>query len=218
VALVFGGLTAGAATAATVTITNVQTAVGNIAGVHTNISGAPANPWTTPILLTTSDSKTLVVFCDDLFHDINVPSSDTFLTGLVTTDTATPTSHSLSQKVSGTMGMIAQIGVSDYEHGNLAAAVAAQAAIWEVEYSPVYGSNAVTVDSAMTVNGGNVLHYFDIYKQLTYTGSSWGQGLIGQNGVQSQITGVPETSTWAMLLSGFAALAFAGYRRSKSEA
>jgi len=29
------------------------------------------------------------------------------------------------------------------------------------------------------------------------------------------ITGVPESSTWAMLLVGFAGLGFAGYRQSK---
>jgi hypothetical protein len=29
-------------------------------------------------------------------------------------------------------------------------------------------------------------------------------------------SGVPETSTWAMMLLGFAGLGFAGYRRAKS--
>ena len=32
------------------------------------------------------------------------------------------------------------------------------------------------------------------------------------------VSGVPEVSTWAMMLAGFAALGFTGYRRNKNAA
>jgi hypothetical protein len=41
-----------------------------------------------------------------------------------------------------------------------------------------------------------------------------GVGLGGNN--ISTVSGVPETSTWAMMLAGFAGLGFAGYRRNKA--
>jgi hypothetical protein len=34
----------------------------------------------------------------------------------------------------------------------------------------------------------------------------------------SAVTGVPESSTWAMLLLGFAGLGFAGFRKAKGAA
>jgi hypothetical protein len=48
-------------------------------------------------------------------------------------------------------------------------------------------------------------------------GATWSPSYEGFDGVSAALTsGVPEPSTWAMMLLGFAGLGFAGYRRAKS--
>jgi hypothetical protein len=204
------------AAAGTVNFTSVGTAYSDNSGiVNVNLGGAPDQPWTTPIMLYTGPDGTgtpIVVFCDDLFHYIYVPSEGTFNTGLVKNDS---NGNTLTQQQSGTMGLIAQIGLADYRNGLMDGAIAAQAAIWAVEYglphvsiNTGYGGYSLSDDNAIAT-------YFSDYVNLQYTGSSYAEGLIGTAGVQSQITGVPEASTWAMLLLGFAGLGFAGYWRTK---
>jgi hypothetical protein len=205
------------ATAGTVDVTSVGTAYSDNGGiVNVNVPGAPAQPWTTPILLQTA-TGTIAVFCDDLFHTIYVGSSDTFKTGLVTTDS---NGVKLSQSQSGTMGLLAQIGLADYRGGNMDGAIAAQAAIWEVEYG-TYGSVSINTGYSeySTKDDTQIGTDFSADMKVRYEGSSWGEELDGSaTGVQSQITGVPELSTWGMMLAGFAGLGFAGYRRANSAA
>jgi hypothetical protein len=43
-----------------------------------------------------------------------------------------------------------------------------------------------------------------------------GNGIAQALFTSVSVTAVPETSTWVMMLAGFAALGFVGYRRSKS--
>jgi hypothetical protein len=205
------------AAAGTVNFTGVGTAYPDNSGiVDVSLAGAPdPQPWTTPITLYTGPDGTgtpIVVFCDDLFHYIYLGSSGTFNTGQVTTDS---NGNTLTQQQSGTMGLLAQIGLADYRNGNMDGAIAAQAAIWAVEYgsgsisiNTVYSGYSPAVDNAIASD-------FSAYMKLQYNGSSYAEGLIGTAGVQSQITGVPEPSTWAMMLLGFAGVGFAGYRRTK---
>ena len=56
--------------------------------------------------------------------------------------------------------------------------------------------------------------------EYTTSGAPVNPTLIsGLNGPQDlAISGVPEASTWAMALTGFAALAFAGFRRARPTA
>jgi hypothetical protein len=56
--------------------------------------------------------------------------------------------------------------------------------------------------------------------EYTTSGAPVNSTLIsGLNGPQDlAISGVPEASTWAMALTGFAALAFAGFRRARPSA
>jgi hypothetical protein len=202
------------ALAHTVVVTSVGTTYGYNGGiVDINVPGAPAQPWTTPITLYTGPNGTgtpIVVFCDDIFHYIYVPSTDTFTTGIVTTDSNGVT---LTQKQSGTMGLIAQIGLADYRNNNMDGAIAAQAAIWAVEY----GSGNISINSNYSgyssSDVGKIATDFNTYTNLQYAGSSYAEGLIGVSGVQSQITGVPEQSTWVMMMLGFAGLGFAAYSR-----
>jgi hypothetical protein len=209
------GIVPETALANTVVVTSVGTAYGYNGGiVDINIQGAPTQPWTTPIILYTGPNGTgnaIVTFCDDIFHNIYVPSTDTFETGIVTVDS---NGGSLSQKQSGTMGLIAQIGLADFRNNNMDGAIAAQAAIWAVEY----GIGNISVNSSYTGYApsdlSNIEADFSAYTKLQYTGDSDAEGLIGVAGVQSQISGVPELSTWAMMLLGFAGLGFVSYRAS----
>ena len=53
----------------------------------------------------------------------------------------------------------------------------------------------------------------------TTSGATVNAALISGLSVQNlAISSVPEASTWAMMLLGFAALAFAGFRRARSRA
>jgi hypothetical protein len=125
------------------------------------------------------------------------------MTGLVTVDGL---GHPLLESTSNEMGQLADIGKYDYWKGNEDGAIAAQAAIWGLEYK-------VAVSSSDPIIETDIVNFLKVQDN----GRGWATGLIPANGTdwQAQITGVPEPSTWAMLLLGFAGLAFAGYRRAR---
>jgi hypothetical protein len=50
------------------------------------------------------------------------------------------------------------------------------------------------------------------------SGGSPLSGVFGPNAIAISSSSVPEASTWVMSLTGFAALAFAGFRRARSRA
>jgi hypothetical protein len=192
------------ASAGTLTITSVGTGNPDLGNVF--LGGGYGAPWTTPILFTDSQGQTLVVFCDDLNHIVYVGGGQDlpYKTGLVTVDGL---GNPLNEATSNVMGQLADIGRYDYLHGNEDGAIAAQAAIWSVEYGISASSSDSTIESDIT----SLLH------TVTYHGGGYAFGLIPTDGThwQAQITGVPELGTWAMMLVGFAGLGFAGYRRTK---
>ena len=68
--------------------------------------------------------------------------------------------------------------------------------------------------SSFVQNGNSLFFASDIGSGCTANGC----GNTGDVGAPSVSTGVPEPSTWAMMIIGFAGLAFAGYRRAKGAA
>jgi hypothetical protein len=190
-ALLAGGIlaAAGSASAASLVITDVETGNPDLANV--TIAGY-GQPWTTPILMTEQGGGTLVVFCDDLNHDVNVGGGQHLLyhTGLVTVDGL---GNPLSEAVSNEMGQLANIGKFDYATGNEDGAIAAQAAIWGIEYGAAVSSSDPTIETDILAD-----------LQVKDNGRGYAFGIISDDGRQSQITGgVPEPATWAMMLSGF---------------
>jgi len=144
------------------------------------------------------------VFCDDLNHTVNVggPQALEYTVGLVTVD---GTGKALSEAVSNEMGQLADIGVFDYDHHNEDGAIAAQAAIWGIEYGV-----------AVTSTDSTIQHFINQDLTVKNNGKGFATGLIGMDGQQSQITGgVPEPAAWAMMLMGFGGLgaAMRGARR-----
>ena len=183
-------------------IVDVETAYGNISGVSVPGYG---QPWATPLIFTDSKGHSMVVFCDDLNHDINPGAGQNllFAYGPVKVDGL---GNALTVAQSATMGRLAGIGRADYLAGNSSAAMAAQGAIWEVEYKvPVTSSNPA------------VQGYLTSYEALPVAGSHYAMGLLSQQGYQSQIIGTPEASTWAMMLCGFVMLGWSAYHHGKRE-
>lgn len=198
-------LSAGIASSASATtpliVTDVETDNGDLGDIFVPGYGSP---WTTPIFMTVQGIGKVVVFCDDLSHLVYVGDEQTlhFDIGKVTDD---GNGGALTEAVSNEMGQLADIGRFDYAKGDEAGAIAAQAAIWGLEY----GVDATSSDPAIQ---------HDIVEDMKVkdNGRGFASGLIALDGQQSQIIGgVPEPAAWAMMLMGFGGLgaAMRGARR-----
>jgi hypothetical protein len=232
-------LAASNAQAGQIYITNVGVQSGETTAISGTINSAPfsQSPITTLIILTTTTGSILPVFCVDLLHDIGIGSQNPplpYITGSVSTDStgAQPgTGNALPDPpVPEEIQALANLGAADYYQGvtNPDVYTAIAASIWYLEYNTGANSLSVTGDSAV---GGAApgssptgLIALDLaYAAANPTGYSLGlyPGTIGQGFAgsgQGFTVGVPEPSTWAMMLVGFAGLGFAGYRTAKAKA
>ena len=170
------------------------------------------DPWTTPVTMT-SKGSTLIVYCDDLFHDFYPGRTYNLTPGSVTTDSI---GHALTAAQSSEMGLIADLGRADYLKGDSAGAIAAQAAIWSVEYFYGEASSKKTVFSSDPVIEGDIRAFLNL--PINPDGH-YASGFIIHGEGQSQIWGspaVPEPSTWAMMALGFVAMGYAGLRKQRA--
>jgi len=209
--ILLSGAAASSASAASVIITSVATGNPDLGNVFVGPFGAV---WTTPILMTESNGKVIVTFCDDLYHTVTVEGGQqlSYQIGQVTEDSSTvgPMPNPITPMISNEMGQLANIGKYDFglntplgEDG----AIAAQAAIWDIEYGIDVTSSDPTIQALITTD----LKVHD-------NGEGPAIGLIAQDGQQSQITGgEPEPASWAMMLMGFGAIgaAMRGARRRR---
>jgi hypothetical protein len=163
-------------------------------------------PWTTPIVFTTSGGQTFTTYCDDLGHNVFIEGGQnlTYETALVTTDGE---GHAISEAVSNVMGQIARLGLLDAAHGDQDGAIAANGAIWGLEYGVHVTSPNATIQSDL-----------DAFVSNTHDdGRGWALGLVDPlQGDQAQIlpsAAVPEPSTWLMALIGFACIGFSIFRQ-----
>ncbi len=201
-ALLAGSL-ATAASAAQLVITDVETGNGDLGNVAVSGYG---NPWTTPILMTDSLGHTYVVFCDDLQHTVNVGGGQhlDYQWGQVTVDGF---GNPLLPGVSNEMGQLADIGRADYLKSDEDGAIAAQAAIWSLEYGAPVSSTDATIQSDITAD-----------LLVKDNGEGPAIGLIALDGTQSQIWGdVPEPTTWAMILVGFGMVGFSLRQHARAD-
>jgi hypothetical protein len=159
--------------------------------------------------------KTIIdAWCVDIFTYLG--TSGAFQTGPLTNDSSTLPGgpDTLSTAKIGEIGALALNG--DDLLGSPGAtsdkSAAIQIAIWSVEYGNDFAYTGVdnNIPNLVSAYIGNVTGAFPLWKPysnfvtLTEAGN---QNLI--------TTSVPEPSTWAMMLLGFAGLGFAGYRRTK---
>ena len=218
-------------------ITNVGVQSGETTDITgtINSSSFSQSPITTLLTLTTTTGSILPVFCVDLLHDIGIGSYSPplpYITGTVATDStgAQPgTGNSLPDPpVPGEIQALANLGAADYYKGVTDADVytAIAASIWYLEYNTNSNSLSVTGDAAVgmatagspdTATGliGLDLAYAAAnaadYSIGLYPGTV-GQGFAGSG--QGFTLGVPEPSTWAMMLIGFACLGYAAFRHN----
>jgi hypothetical protein len=230
---------ASGARAGQIEITNVGVQSYDTTDITGTINGAPISqsPITTLITLTTTTGSILPVFCVDILHDIGIGSQSPplpYITSTVSTDSTGSqpgTGNTLPNPPGpGEIQALANLGADDYEAGvtNPDVYTAIAASIWYIEYNIGANSLSVTGDSvvgsAAPGSSPTGLIALDLayavenatdYSLGLYPGTV-GQGFAGSG--QGFVLGVPEPSTWAMMLVGFAGLGFAGYRKAKVSA
>lgn len=207
--LALGGLISSAAFA-DITVTNYSLPDPNSFG---SVTTEGYSFYTGPIVLSTTAGPSLTVYCADLTHTIYPGTTYTYAYGLLTENGL---GQALSQPLSNELGQIADIGKSALAHGNDDLAAAAQAAIWGLEYS--------TTPSFANPSGPIATDYADLLAASYYNNGERGIALIpvgegwpGNPGAtQQMVVGVPEPSTWALMLFGFAGIGLVGYRSRRA--
>ena len=223
--LVAAGLLGTTCAASALTITDVEVVPNPYNTLSVN-SASPAysgNPISGLILLTTSGGQVIPVFCVDLFHEVGIGGGQSlpYFSAPVTTDSSGSTSGSgnpLNAQQIGAIQTLVDIGFGDYVHNapNLGDNLTAlQGAIWDIEYDATVTSSDSTINSLI---GSYVTYGWDhpaAFSHGLYPVGPDGQGFGASQGF---VVGVPEPSTWAMMLLGFAGLGFAGHRNVKVKA
>jgi PEP-CTERM motif len=231
-----GVLAAGSvANASSITVDSVGTYSSLSSSIQVDLSGHlaangqlfSATDYATAISLHETNGSSIWVFCVDIFHTVGVGGQSpniTYSTQTLTTDTnpaggSNPAPHLgylISSTQSAEIQYLANIGVGlAGTSGNAAQLTGLQAAIWEIEY----GLHAQSHTGDATVNGwistffnnavasGNTSPAEELYS----TSSPLHQSFV--DGQPSLTTGVPEPSTWAMMILGFCGVGFLAYRR-----
>ena len=205
------------AAASEVTVTNYQTVdTDGLSGF--SIGGY--SYYAGPILLETTMGN-ILAYCGDLYHTLQAGSMYSYgdLTGNGQGDT-------LLDAQKGQVGALVTLGLNAWNQGDGSKAAAAQLAIWTVEYGFDHDTIANTISdgtergdfldlltTSLTNDGTDA-------RALIPVGSSDGsisqQMLVGN--APGQVAAVPEPSTWAMMILGFAGVGFMAYRRKSKPA
>jgi hypothetical protein len=182
-------------------------------GLH--VVGTPANQY-------------LWVFCVDLFHTINVGGQSpslTYTSQTLTTDNNPAVSnpphngYALKANVSAEIQYLAHIGIG-LASGPTSTIVtdevtAIQAAIWELEYGLTAKSSDATINNYISSFYSNALAVSPGGSPAEELYNSVHQSFV--DGSPSLTTPVPEPSTWAMMILGFAGFGLIACRgKSKS--
>lgn len=83
-----------------------------------------------------------------------------------------------------------------------------------------FGGSTITLCSPNVcgAEGSGVLQFFGNYSSISWTNPVFENYYLVTVGDEGLASGVPESSTWAMMLLGFAGLGYAGYRKPKGTA
>lgn len=168
------------------------------------------------------DPKPVWVWCVDFNHVVYIGSYNpplVYKTGQVTTDSTgaqSGTGNPLSQTISGEIQTLASIGtgIANSASPDAAKLTAIQGAIWEIEYgftpSQVVGTPQENGDIA------SYIAYAAAHPAAGYAPAIYPVGPDGQGFgfTQGFATGVPEPTTWALLILGFAHLGVSLRRRA----
>jgi hypothetical protein len=194
-----------------VTVTNYQL---NDGAAFYSATTEGYNYYTGPITLVTTDGA-INVYCADLDHTIYPGTTYTYAYQPLTENGQ---GQALSEVLSNKLGQIATIGLNAFAVGDNNEGAAAEAAIWSLEYNTtssiapgaLYNDYLSLMDATYRNTGTYAL-------ALTPYGENWPLNSgASQQMVVGLASGVPETSTWAMMGIGFLGLAFAGFRQRKN--
>jgi hypothetical protein len=180
------------------------------------------------------------VFCVDLFHDFSSGGSPnpsqpaTYVTQSLTTNNNGNPGAALTLAQSAGIAYLANqvLTIAGGLKGGVTADqfAATQAAIWELEYDPTH-SGLLTVTSASGAVNTLIASYLAAAENPFNLGSNYAAELAstdtnnpyGGGHYQDFVTGgggfltgsVPEPSTWAMMILGFAGIGTMAYRRRR---
>jgi len=170
---------------------------GDIFGVSPPYTNVYESPDILKVSIDGGPPVDLMVFCVDIFHLFSSSTPPvTYESNLVDTNSdgaASGTGHALSHVVSGEIGYLAHLALTDNSAEQLAGI---QGAIWQTEYA------------GLTISGGSSLlgHYVDL-------ANAWGAAHPNYNGYaagivhegatyQAFIPSVPEPATWGLMIGG----------------
>ena len=209
-------LSAGSAHALNIVVNGTSTPVNDGFGtVVTNALGAdtPYSYYTGPIGFSVQNSNPITVYCVDLNHTLH---NGTYTFGILNTNGEGQT---ISEFDSNRIGHIAAIGFAAMNSGHSFLAVAAQAAIWDISYDGD-GSSSSSGNAEIQNDIGTLLG--DTFADTGYAKAliPYGEGWYANSGANQAMvlaSGVPEPSSWALMLSGFGLIGMAGvYHKRKS--
>jgi hypothetical protein len=157
------------------------------------------------LTLHVSGGPDIEVSCADITHDLR--SSDYEYGILDHNGFGAPISQALSNRI----GHIAELGFNSAD-GLLASA--AQLAIWSLEYGVAPTFFNTTVHSDFDTLLGDVFANNGQYATALIPEGGWPENPNASQQMVLGVAAVPEASTWAMMVMGFAGLGFAAFRRA----
>ena len=195
-------------------------------------SGYPISGQVLQITVNGGAPYTVISWCIDFNHNINVPGTYTDYqlvpftpAGLmsVSTELNTPEPAALadgsaaSQTTINEINFLMDLGNTLLAHANTSTANDVNSAIQIAIWQELYGS-AMSYTGASSAVMNDVTDY--LAEASANDGYKWpGVAVISAGGEQQLAYGVgavPEPATWALMLLGFAGLGFAGYRKAKA--
>jgi hypothetical protein len=166
-----------------------------------------------PVTLHVQGGPDITAYCADLSHELQGWVGYSY--GLLTQNGQ---GDPISQALSNRIGHIAQLGFAALGANDGFLASAAQLAIWSLEYdaTPTFYNSTVQSDFGTLL--GDVFANNGSYAIALIPDGNWPQnGSLSQQMVVGLASGVPEPSTWAMMLTGFAGLGYAAFRHRQNE-
>jgi hypothetical protein len=166
-----------------------------------------------PVTLHVQGGPDITAYCADLNHVLQGWAGYNY--GVLDHDGL---GNPISQALSNRIGHIAELGFAALNDGDGLKASAAQLAVWSLELGQTPAFYNSIVESDFRTLLGDVFVNNGYYATALVPDGGWpANPYASQQMVVGLASGVPEPSTWAMMLTGFAGLGYAAFRRHQKE-